>query len=74
LPPAVVVVAECDPLHDQDVEYAKKLERSGVKTLLLDYPGMIHGFVEMPDFFPDGSAAIEKAASEIKRIYVENEE
>lgn len=73
LPEAIIIAAEVDPLHDQDVAYAKKLEQSGVKTLLLDYPQMIHGFMASPSFFPEGRAAIEKVSSEIKKIFVENE-
>jgi len=73
LPPAVVVTAECDPLREQDLEYVKKLEQSGVKTKLLDYPGMVHGFVQLPGYFQEGREAIEKIASEIRSLYVENE-
>jgi acetyl esterase len=73
LPRAIVVTAEYDTFRDMNFEFAKKLEQSGVKTLLLDYPGMIHGFMQLPSFFPDGRDAIEKVASEIKKIYVENE-
>jgi len=73
LPEAIVITAEADPLRDQDLAYAKKLEQSGVKILVMDYPEMIHGFVTMPSFFPEGRDAIEKIASEIKKIYVENE-
>ncbi|MDA4130824.1 MAG: alpha/beta hydrolase [Thaumarchaeota archaeon] len=72
LPPAVVITAEYDPLREQDLDYAKKLEQSGVKTKLLDYQGMVHGFVQLPGFFADGMDAIEKIGSEIRRIYVEN--
>ena len=73
LPSAIVVTAECDPLRDQDLEYAKKLEHSGVKTKLLDYPGTVHGFVQLPGYFQEGRDAIEKIASEIRSLYVENE-
>jgi acetyl esterase len=43
-PPAVVLVAGFDPLHDEGVEYAHALEAAGVETTLIDYPGMVHGF------------------------------
>lgn len=73
LPHAIVVTAECDPLRDQDLQFEKKLEQSGVKTILLDYPQTIHGFMDLPTFFPEGREAIEKVATEIKKIFVENE-
>jgi acetyl esterase/lipase len=72
LPRAIVVTAELDPLRDQDLKFANKLEQAGVKTLLLDYPATIHGFMELPTFFPEGEEAIGKVATEIKKIYVEN--
>jgi hypothetical protein len=39
-PPAIVVVAECDPLRDEGVEYAGLLEHFGVSVELLEAPGM----------------------------------
>jgi len=72
LPEAVVITAELDPLRDQGLRYANKLEQAGVKTLLMDYPATVHGFMDLPGFFPEGQEAIDKVASEIKKIYVEN--
>ena len=72
LPPAVVVTAELDPLREQDLDFVEKLESSGVKVKLLDYPGMIHGSVSLPGYFGDGRDAVEKIGSEIKKVYVEN--
>jgi acetyl esterase len=72
LPEAIVVTAELDPLRDQGLRYANKLEQAGVKTLLMDYPATVHGFMDLPSFFPEGQEAIEKVANEIKKVYVEN--
>ena len=72
LPPAIVVTAEYDPLRDQDLDYAKKLEQAGVNIQLLDYQGMVHGFVQLPSFFEQGKDAITKIAAEIDKLYVEN--
>ena len=46
-PPAVVAVAEFDPLRDEGVAYADKLAADGVAVDLASYDGMIHGFVDM---------------------------
>ncbi|CAN5331213.1 alpha/beta hydrolase [soil metagenome] len=50
LAPACVAVAEFDPLVDEGVAYARRLEQAGVPTTLKLYPGMIHAFFEMGGF------------------------
>ena len=44
LPPALVMTASHDPLHDDGVAYAEKLEAAGVPTDYRNYEGHIHGF------------------------------
>jgi acetyl esterase len=41
---AAILVAGFDPLHDEGVAYAERLEAAGVAVELLDYQGMVHGF------------------------------
>jgi acetyl esterase len=43
LAPAVIVIAEYDPLHDEGAAYAAKLEAQGVAVVLRRYEGAIHG-------------------------------
>lgn len=45
LPPAHVVTCEFDPLRDQGVEYAGRLEEAGVEVTHEHYEGQIHGFL-----------------------------
>ena len=45
--PATIAVCELDPLRDEGVAYAARLEAEGVPTRLLRYDGMIHGFARM---------------------------
>ncbi|MEM8995240.1 MAG: alpha/beta hydrolase [Acidobacteriota bacterium] len=44
LPPAYLWTAEFDPLHDEGVAYAHRLEEDGVAVTHHDYPGTVHGF------------------------------
>lgn len=47
LPPATVLTAEFDPVRDEAVRYADRLEEAGVAVTHRHYDRMIHGFVEM---------------------------
>ncbi|MBI4780791.1 MAG: alpha/beta hydrolase [Oscillatoriophycideae cyanobacterium NC_groundwater_1537_Pr4_S-0.65um_50_18] len=44
LPPALIVVAESDILHDEGIAYGRKLNEAGVDVTLIQYDGMIHDF------------------------------
>jgi acetyl esterase len=47
LPPALVVTNEYDPLRDDGRLYAAKLQADGTPTTYRDYPGLIHGILNM---------------------------
>lgn len=48
LPPAWIGVGSIDLFHDEDVDYAQRLNAAGVPTELLVVPGGFHGFDVMP--------------------------
>ncbi len=45
--PALVITGGCDVLHDEGVLYADRLEAASVGVIRRNFPGMIHGFIEM---------------------------
>jgi acetyl esterase len=69
-PPAIIVVAECDPLRDEAVAYAGLLEHFGVRVELLEAEGMIHGFLRLPTMVPEALEIIDDLAVHMHR-YVE---
>ena len=44
LPEACIIVAEHDPLLDEGIAYHNKLKNAKVKSKLIKYPGVMHGF------------------------------
>lgn len=45
LPPAFILLATYDPLHDEGVAYADELRLAGVDAELVIVPGVMHGFL-----------------------------
>ncbi|GAA1840002.1 hypothetical protein GCM10009836_19050 [Pseudonocardia ailaonensis] len=60
LPPAVVVAAGHDPLHDEDVAYAEALSSAGVRVQLLRFPSLVHGFLRYTAVVPAAARATEE--------------
>jgi acetyl esterase len=58
LPPAVVVVAEYDPLRDDSTRYAERLAQAGVDVTVLTYDDQPHGFFSFVNAFPTGNKAV----------------
>jgi acetyl esterase len=61
LPPAIVLVAGCDPLRDEGLAYATKLDEAGVEVTVLRYDGMIHNFIRF-------AASIDRAAQALTDV------
>jgi acetyl esterase len=55
--PATIVLAECDPLRDEGVAYARMLEAAGIEVELREYPGQVHPFVLLAGVIDAGREA-----------------
>jgi len=66
LPPAHVLVAECDPLYDEARAYADRLAASGVRTTFVSYSGMIHGFFNYSGVLERSRTALGEAGAALR--------
>lgn len=56
LPPALIQVADLDPIRDDGIRYAAALRRAGVPVMLTSYRGAPHGFASFPGAYRGGTA------------------
>ncbi|MER6996351.1 alpha/beta hydrolase [Streptomyces sp. NPDC000410] len=63
LPPALVVLADCDPLRDEGLAYARRLSAAGVLTQVQLHTGMFHGFLGAAGVLPEADTALGGAAA-----------
>jgi acetyl esterase len=68
LPPAILVVAEYDPLRDDGLRYAERLREAGVDVTLLRYDDMPHVFFSFVNLFRTGNEAVAQVGSEIRAM------
>jgi acetyl esterase len=60
-PPALVVAAEYDVLHDEALAYVQALRDAGVDAEWRDVAGMAHGFARMVNLIDVAAQAVDEA-------------
>jgi acetyl esterase/lipase len=68
LPPALVVIAEHDPLRDDGANYAAALRAAGVPVRFTEYVGMPHGFMNFPGLCRGAPRALAELLTEQKAV------
>jgi acetyl esterase len=67
--PALLAVCEYDPLRDEGVAYARRLEDARIPVRLIEYPGMIHGFVRMAAVTDRSRELLEESAAGLREAF-----
>jgi acetyl esterase len=66
LPPALIQVAEHDPLRDDGMRYAAALRAAGGSVRVTEYVGMPHGFMNFPGLCRGAPQALAELCAEQK--------
>jgi acetyl esterase len=70
LPPAMVITAEFDPLRDEGLAYARRLQEAGVSVKSSHYDGMIHGFFWMAGALDRGKELIAEMGNALRKQFM----
>jgi len=66
---AFIIVAGYDPLRDEGVAFAQKLQDAGVRTTLVEYPGQNHGFFGMTKYIAQSNEAQQLVGQALQRAF-----
>ncbi|MNF46081.1 Carboxylesterase NlhH [compost metagenome] len=69
VPPVLLILAECDPLYDEGVAYARHLQAAGVAVELKVYPGMTHDFLRMGAIIDEAEQAQQHIAERLVQVF-----
>jgi len=65
--PALVLTCSYDPLCDEGIAYARRLEREGVRVTHLHYSDQLHGFVGQGKIIRAAGTALDMMAAALKK-------
>lgn len=64
---ALVLTASYDPLCDEGIAYAQRLEREGVRVIHLHFSDQLHGFVGQGRIIRAGTTALDMMSAALKK-------
>jgi acetyl esterase len=68
LPPAIVITAEYDPLRDEGIAYARRLQAAGVPVTHRHHDDQFHDFFSFVNLIGAGNEAVEQVGEEIRTL------
>jgi len=71
LPPALVITAGYDPLRDEGRAYAFRLHQEGTQADLVEFGGMLHGFLSSPKLLHGARRGTSLAAAALREALVQ---
>jgi acetyl esterase len=71
LPPALVITAGYDPLRDEGRAYAFRLHQEGTQADLVEFGGMLHGFLSSPILLHGARRGTSLAAAALREALVQ---
>jgi acetyl esterase/lipase len=66
LPPAYLAIAGFDPLRDEGIAFARRLEKAGVPVSLRLHPGLVHTFANLTAICPSARQAMLEAVGALR--------
>lgn len=67
LPPALILTAGHDPIHDHGQNYLDVLQSAGVRADLINYPDAMHGFAALPGIAPAARVGLRDIVAFLRR-------
>lgn len=69
MPETLIITAEFDKFRLEGEAYARKLIRAGVRTEVIQYNGMDHGFIDKAGIYPQVEDCMNEIAQRVTRFF-----
>jgi acetyl esterase len=69
LPPALFVLAGCDPLRDEGLHYAGRLDEAGVPVQVATFGDVVHGFFPLATRLERANDAVRLIGAAVRGVY-----